>query len=210
MLTEDEMPARISDEGHGLRNVSIRLVEEPPLLCDEPMDSPEVAVRILGRWLATMDRELVCVINFRSDLRPICMSVCSVGALNESIVHPREIMKSAILANAASFMLVHCHPSGRLESSQNDVAVTDTMQRAGEILGIRMLDHIITGHGEEYYSFNERGRMPYSAVRYASEVGQLSRGTGLAAEENVAAYGRGKEKRPGTIKEKTTRRHRHR
>ncbi|MCD8111081.1 MAG: JAB domain-containing protein [Clostridiales bacterium] len=210
MRTDGKMPAGISDEGRGLRNVSIRLVEEPPLLCDEPMDSPEAAVRVLGRWLSTMDRELVCVINFRSDLRPICMSVCSVGALDESIVHPREIMKSAILANASSFMLVHCHPSGSLKPSQNDVAVTDRMQRVGEILGIRMLDHIITGHGEKYYSFNERGRMTYSTVRYASEVGQLGRETGLAAEEEAAAYSRREEKRPGTIREKTIHRHRHR
>lgn len=210
MRTDSKMPAGISDEGRGLRNVSIRLVEEPPLFSDEPMDSPEAAICVLGRWLSTMDRELVCVINFRSDLRPICMSVCSVGALNESIIHPREIMKSAILANAAAFMLVHCHPSGSLKPSQNDVAVTDRMQRAGEILGIRMLDHIITGHGEEYYSFNERGRMSYDTVRYASKVGQLGRETGLAAEENVAAYDCGKEKRLGTIREKTTHRHRHR
>ena len=84
-----------------LRQVGIRLIEEPPLLSPEPMSSPEAAVRVLGEWLSEMDRELFCVVNLNSNLTPINMNVVSMGALNVAYVHPRDAMKSAILSNAA-------------------------------------------------------------------------------------------------------------
>ena len=80
-----------------LRQVGIRLIEEPPLLSPEPMSSPEAAVRVLGEWLSEMDRELFCVVNLNSNLTPINMNVVSMGALNVAYVHPRDAMKSAIL-----------------------------------------------------------------------------------------------------------------
>lgn len=92
-----------------LRQVGIRLIEEPPLLSPESMSSPEAAVRVLGEWLSEMDRELFCVVNLNSNLTPINMNVVSMGALNEAQVHPREVMKSAILSNAACMMLLHNH-----------------------------------------------------------------------------------------------------
>ena len=85
----------------GLSQVSIRLVQESPLLSDESINTPEQAVKVLGEWLEGMDRELVCVLNLQADLKPINMNIVSMGALNEAQVHPREVMKSAILSNAA-------------------------------------------------------------------------------------------------------------
>lgn len=78
-----------------LRQVGIRLIEEPPLLSPESMSSPEAAVRVLGEWLSEMDRELFCVVNLNSNLTPINMNVVSMGALNVAYVHPRDAMKSA-------------------------------------------------------------------------------------------------------------------
>lgn len=74
----------------GLSQVSIRLVQESPLLSDESINTPEQAVKVLGEWLEGMDRELVCVLNLQADLKPINMNIVSMGALNEAQVHPRE------------------------------------------------------------------------------------------------------------------------
>ena len=75
---------------NSLERVSIRLVEEPPLLSKDPINNPEAAIHVLGSWLEQMDRELFCIINLRTDLRPINMNIVSVGALNYAQVHPRE------------------------------------------------------------------------------------------------------------------------
>ena len=93
---------------NSLERVSIRLVEESPLLSKDPINNPEAAIHVLGSWLEQMDRELFCIINLRTDLRPINMNIVSVGALNYAQVHPREVMKSAILSNAASIMVALC------------------------------------------------------------------------------------------------------
>ena len=128
-----------------LKQVGIRMVEEPPLLSPEPMDNPEAAVRVLGEWLSEMDRELFCVVNLNSHLTPINMNVVSMGTLNTVYVNPRETMKSAILSNAAYLMLVHNHPSGSLNPSREDITITDRIQNAASIMGIPVLDHIIVG-----------------------------------------------------------------
>lgn len=78
--------------------------------------------------------------------------VVSVGALNVVMGHPREVFKPAILANAASVLLIHNHPSGDPEPSEEDIASTKQMIKAGELLGIPVLDHVIIGDGA-YYSF---------------------------------------------------------
>lgn len=80
----------------------------------------------------------------------------SRGSVNSSIVHPREVFKRAILQNASSIVLVHNHPSGEIEPSHEDILLTNRLVEAGNILGVRILDHIITGD-KRYYSFKEEG-----------------------------------------------------
>ena len=143
-----------------LKRVAVRLVDEQPLYSNEPMDCPEAAIRVMSSFLKDMDREIFCVVNLQEDLRPINMETVSVGVLNGALVHPREVMKSAILSNAASIMLVHNHPSGRLAPSSEDIAVTERMQDAGQIIGIKVVDHIITGRKTgRYFSFQESGML---------------------------------------------------
>jgi DNA repair protein RadC len=88
--------------------------------------------------------------------RIVCLDQVSVGSLNQSIVHPREVFKSACLSNAAALLLIHQHPTGDATPSQEDIAITRRLKEAGELMGIRVLDHIIVGDGE-YLSFVERG-----------------------------------------------------
>jgi len=88
--------------------------------------------------------------------RIVCLDRVSVGSLNQSIVHVREVMKSVLLSSAAAILLVHNHPSGDPSPSGEDINVTKRLKEAGELIGIRVLDHIIIGDGQ-YVSFVERG-----------------------------------------------------
>jgi len=82
----------------------------------------------------------------------------AVGSLNESVVHPREVFKSAVTESAAAVIFVHNHPSGSPEPSAQDVQLTRRLCGAGNLLGIRVLDHVIIGR-DSYYSFAERGML---------------------------------------------------
>ena len=78
----------------------------------------------------------------------------SRGSLNSSIVHPREVFKRAMIANCSRIILYHNHPSGEPEPSPEDITITNRLCECGKILGIQILDHVITGHGR-YFSFLE-------------------------------------------------------
>ena len=80
----------------------------------------------------------------------------SEGSVNQSVASPREVFVEALRCEAVSFVLLHNHPSGSTEPSSDDIRITDQFRQVGDLLGIRMLDHIIIG-GSEYLSFNERG-----------------------------------------------------
>lgn len=86
----------------------------------------------------------------------IARAMISVGSLNASIVHPRELFREAISYSAASIILVHNHPSGDPTPSQEDIALTKQLVEAGELLNISILDHVIIGDGK-YVSFKEKG-----------------------------------------------------
>ena len=177
-----------------LKQVGIRMVEEPPLLSPEPMDNPEAAVRVLGEWLSEMDRELFCVVNLNSHLTPINMNVVSMGTLNTVYVNPRETMKSAILSNAAYLMLVHNHPSGSLNPSREDITITDRIQNAASIMGIPVLDHIIVGRNQEFFSLRENNVFSYTNdIEYVSDLSKLQWTQQMSVAERSSYGNRGSE-----------------
>lgn len=175
-----------------LKQVGIRLVEEPPLLSPEPMNNPEAAVRVLGKWLSEMDRELFCVVNLNTNLTPINMNVVSIGALNVAYVHPRETMKSAILSNSAYLMLVHNH-LGSLNPSKEDIEVTDRIQSAASLMGIPVLDHIIVGRNQEFFSLRENNIFSFeNDISYTSEQSKLqwTQQMGIAEQSDYRIKGK--------------------
>jgi len=87
--------------------------------------------------------------------RILAVDICSIGSLNQSIVHPREVYKTALLSSAAAIILMHNHPTGDPTPSQEDLEVTRRLREAGDLIGIKVLDHIVIG--STYYSFSERG-----------------------------------------------------
>lgn len=83
---------------------------------------------------------------------PTHISTVSTGSLTSSIVHPREVFKTAILANANKIMIFHNHPSGDPTPSGQDLDITKRLKEAGELMGIELLDHIIIGHQGRFES----------------------------------------------------------
>jgi DNA repair protein RadC len=115
-----------------------------------------VAAAALRPCFAGLDREqfLVCCLDAKNV--SIGVNVVSIGSLNLSIVHPREVFKPAILLNAAAIIAVHNHPSGDPTPSSEDRTLTTRLREAGDLLGIRLLDHLILGE-DRLYSFADQG-----------------------------------------------------
>ncbi len=179
---------------YGLDQVSVRLVKEPPLLSKEDITSPESAVRILGDTFRDYDREVVGVVHLRNDNVPINMTIASIGTLNSSLAHPREIMKAAFLSNAAAIILFHNHPSGRLEPSKEDIALTNRMQQLCTLAGIPVLDHIILGKDQYYYSFREKDILRMDSMPYSTDLADINL---KIAEKEAEKYGYRKEMKLG-------------
>ncbi len=165
-----------------LDKVAIRMVKEPPLYSEVPINNPQAAVKLMADTLKDYDREVFAIINFRPDLKPINVNFVSMGALDQSLVHPREAIKSMVLSNAASVMMVHNHTTGAVFPSKEDVAVTDRMAQLCGMLGIKLLDHVIVGPGNDYYSFNEKNVLPVPNLKYETNIEQLEFGGMKVAE----------------------------
>ena len=137
--------------------VSLKIVKESSILYDvRRLSTPSEAAGLGKRFLEDLDREQVLVCCLDNKNQPVSINVVSVGTLNSSLVHPREVFKTAILSNAASIILFHNHPSGDPEPSQEDINITTRIKDAGNILGIELLDHIIIGSEKSFYSMKER------------------------------------------------------
>jgi DNA repair protein RadC len=110
--------------------------------------------------LGNPDREFFVAILLDGQNRITGLHVVSQGSLNQSICHPRETFKAAILANSASIILAHNHPSGNLTPSSEDIQITRRMKEAGDLLGIRVLDHVIVNTNDgSNYSFTNMGQL---------------------------------------------------
>ena len=140
--------------------VNIRMVKEPSLYSNEKIKSPDDVLRVIAEELKTYDREVFAVLNLKTNGQPINLNICSMGTLDTSVVSPREVFKSCILSNSAAFIAVHTHPSGNLTPSQEDRDVTKRLLSCSELLGVKMLDHIIiAGETGRMYSFKTEGEL---------------------------------------------------
>ena len=121
------------------------------------ISSPADVDRLLRGRIANLDRENFVVVLLNTKNEVIGTPLISVGTLSASLVHPREVFKPAIRASAASVVLAHNHPSGKVELSSEDREVTRRLVESAKILGIEVLDHVIVGDG--YYSMKEHGML---------------------------------------------------
>lgn len=138
-----------------LNVVRIKLIDDTPLFGNELIQSADDAIFLMQKELRNCDRETFCALHLNAKGKPLSMSVVSIGELNSTLVHPREVFKASILSNAAAVIFMHNHPSGDLTPSEDDKRTTKQLEKAGKILGIRVVDHIIVGENKEnYYSFH--------------------------------------------------------
>ena len=142
--------------------VSIKMVKESSFLYQtRQILSPKDAYEMIKEQLEGLDREQFIIACLNTKNEPTNITVVSVGSLNKAIVHPREVFKTAILSNAASIMAFHNHPSGETTPSQHDIQLTNRLYEAGELLGIKLLDHLIIGD-----------RVPILRSRYTQLMGR--------------------------------------
>ena len=118
--------------------------------------SPQDAARLVMGEMSYLDREHFRVINLNTKNQVIAIDTVSVGSLNASLVHPREVFKQPIKRSAASLILIHNHPSGDTEPSQEDINITRRLCEAGALLGMTILDHLIIGQNK-FFSMKEKG-----------------------------------------------------
>ncbi|MBC7344404.1 MAG: DNA repair protein RadC, partial [Clostridia bacterium] len=120
--------------------------------------TPQDAASLFVDEMRVLDREQFRIMTLNTKNRLLGIDVVSVGSLDSSPVHPREVFKVALKRNAASIILVHNHPSGDPTPSPEDISITRRLVEAGMILGIGVLDHIIVGE-KEYTSMKGQGYM---------------------------------------------------
>jgi DNA repair protein RadC len=121
-----------------------------------PLNTPEAIANLVMGRLKDKKKEYFLAILLDTRNQLIRVAEISIGSLDTSIVHPREVFKEAISASASSVIFVHNHPSGDTEASEDDIALTKRLVQAGEIVGIDVLDHIIIG-GKSYTSLKRQG-----------------------------------------------------
>ena len=117
---------------------------------------PWQAVEKVKSVMLDQHREHVVGLYLNSRLNVIKVELISLGTINLSIVHPREVFRPALVGRAAGMILLHNHPSGDVEPSEDDLKITDRLKKVGEILGIELYDHIIFS-GDKFASLKERG-----------------------------------------------------
>lgn len=150
----------VRDEGFGMCQ------EQAPCIVDNLMrtingpaiSDSSVLYGIARDLFHELDREHFIIVGLDAKHRIIGGNLVAIGSLSAAIVHPREVFKFAVAMNAAALILLHNHPSGDPDPSPEDHELTKRLADGGELLGIRVLDHLIMGD-DRYYSFADQGRM---------------------------------------------------
>ena len=133
-----------------------RVAFEPCQLVNSQQSQPLIKKLIESQ--GQPDREQFCVILLNSKNEIIGLNIVSTGDLSSAKVHPREVLKPAILSNSAAMILCHNHPSGDLSPSPEDIAITTIIVQASKIMGIQVHEHlIISMHDDSYFSFADHG-----------------------------------------------------
>lgn len=142
-----------------IKIVSLKMVRESSLRSQYgKISTPDDVKMMIMELIGNNDREHFGIICIDTKNIPTHINIVSVGTLNSSMVHPREVFKAAILSNSASVILFHNHPSGNTSPSKTDVDITERLVEVGRIIGIEVIDHVIVSD-EEFMSMKEKNLM---------------------------------------------------
>ena len=139
--------------------LSKRLMSGKVLENSVKISSSRDVAGLLAREMTDESREIFMTINLNTRLRAESKNIISIGSLDSTLVHPREVFAPAVKKGAAAVIVAHNHPSGDPEPSSEDIEVTARLLETSRILGIRLIDHVIIGSGR-YTSMKELGYIP--------------------------------------------------
>ncbi|EEM37651.1 DNA repair protein RadC [Bacillus thuringiensis serovar sotto str. T04001] len=137
--------------------VKIRQVREEVDIPRKKITGPDTAAEIATYFIGDDDREIFLVMCLNTQNEVVAVHRCHVGSLNSSVVHPRDVFKSAILNNSFSIVVAHQHPSGMVLPSDADKDVSKRLYDAGKLIGIEVLDSLIVNDAGRFYSLREKG-----------------------------------------------------
>lgn len=138
------MNMEVNMESKQINIVSLQMIKIDTLsYLKRRITSPEDATDIMKSFIGNSDREHLILICMNSKNEPTHIQTLSIGSINQSIIHPREVFKTAILSNANSIMIGDNHPSGDVTPSPEDVNVTERLMLISEMMGILFYDHIV-------------------------------------------------------------------
>ena len=135
-----------SNENYRVMRCRVYLVRDGNTGEEIPLNNADQIHALVRDELETSDREIMLSVLLTTKNHLIGVETVAIGSLNMTCLVPREVFKAAILANAAAIVLCHNHPSGDLTPSKEDIHMTEEMMKAGKLLGIRVLDHIIVSN----------------------------------------------------------------
>lgn len=140
-----------------VREIGKRILREG-MIGQNFVRSPQAATDYLMATLRDLKREVFKVLFLDKALRILGDKDLFFGTVDEAAVHPREVVKEALMRNASNLVLAHNHPSGKIEPSREDYEITQKIKAACQTVSVRVLDHIIVGENQ-YFSFSERSQL---------------------------------------------------
>ena len=139
--------------------VSLKLCREKTIMYEPRSIRRTVdCINLVRSLIGDSAKEMFIVIALNPRNEPTTIEICSIGTSEMSLVHPREVFKTALLSNATKIIVAHNHPSGVVTPSEADITLTTNLIQASKLIGIPILDHIIVGD-KSYYSFEEKNLM---------------------------------------------------
>ncbi len=174
-----------------LRQVEVRLklIDGPPLYGGTSVSTPQDAVDMMRYFLSEVDREYFCIVAMDASMKPLHFNVVSIGDISNALVPIQNVFKTAILTNSSGILCFHSHPSGDVTPSEEDLATTKRVVAAGNLLNIKVYDHIIIGGGTaDYLSLHECSPELFKIVPILEELPTQDRSIkGTPENENLAA-----------------------
>ena len=123
---------------------------------DRYMKTPEIAAKMMADYIKGADKEKIYVVCLNQRCEPVSLELVAIGTSDRALAGMKEIFKTAVLTNAVSIIVVHDRISGCTEPSAPGIRLTKRLREAGELLGIKLADHIILGDHGAFYSFHEK------------------------------------------------------
>ena len=140
--------------------VKLRMLKEKRLKYSALITHPQSLIKLVWPIFKGADREIFVVVGLDTRHQPTMINVVSVGNVESTQAHPREVFKPLILSSSSAFVCVHNHPAGTVQDSSADREITKTLVAAGKLLQIELIDHLILTHDPEtFFSFKQNAML---------------------------------------------------